>query len=159
MIIAGQRIDFGFCTGSKALKHRGLPMYALMNASEEELYVNMSAAGSRVMAPFSLRQIRIRILWPLPLPKGSGPSQVVYEEWLRVDAAYTRVQMGMAVARVFYNFVEKHRTSLATYRDYPWSLRLDAFYRVWLLGLERVENNVFVADLKYVKYYPNEQEL
>ena len=51
---------------------------------------------------------------------------------------------------------QKHRSRFRSYGDYPWSLRPDAFYKVWLLGLERVENNVFVADLKYVKDYPNE---
>ena len=99
----------------------------------------------------------------------------MYEEWVRVDSSYTRVQVAMAVARVFNNFVEvrcltgwcpfarahaaayqKHRSRFRSYGDYPWSLRPDAFYKVWLLGLERVENNVFVADLKYVKDYPNE---
>ena len=61
-IMAGQRIDFGFCTGARILRHRGMPMYALANASEDELYRNMSAAGIRVMAPFPLRQIRVRFL-------------------------------------------------------------------------------------------------
>ncbi|KAI0713895.1 hypothetical protein C8Q76DRAFT_621083 [Earliella scabrosa] len=153
-IMAGQRIDFGFCTGARILRHRGMPMYALANASEDELYRNMSAAGIRVMAPFPLRQIRVRFLWPLP--HDSDPSELMYEEWVRVDSSYTRVQVAMAVARVFNNFVEKHRSRFRSYGDYPWSLRPDAFYKVWLLGLERVENNVFVADLKYVKDYPNE---
>ena len=62
LIMAGQRIDFGFCTGARILRHRGMPMYALANASEDELYRNMSAAGIRVMAPFPLRQIRVRFL-------------------------------------------------------------------------------------------------
>ncbi|RPD55366.1 hypothetical protein L226DRAFT_468866 [Lentinus tigrinus ALCF2SS1-7] len=149
----GQRIDFGFCSGGR-LKHRGMPMYALSNASEEELYRNMSASGTTVMKPFPLRQIRVRFLWPLP--RGSEPSHEVYDEWVRVDPSYTRVQVAMAVARVFYRFVESNRLYLSQYHDYPWRLRPDAFYRVWLVGLERVENNVFVADLKYVKDYPNE---
>lgn len=45
---------------------------------------------------------------------------------------------------------------LSSLPDYPWLLRPDAFYKVWLLGIERVENNVFVADLRYIKKYPNE---
>ena len=53
--------------------------------------------------------------------------------------------------------IQTHRTSgLGILEDYPWLLRPDAFYRVWLLGLERVEGNLFVVDMKYVKYYPHE---
>ncbi|KAI0697090.1 hypothetical protein C8T65DRAFT_582897 [Cerioporus squamosus] len=149
----GQRIDFGFCSTGR-LKHRGMPMYALANASEQELYRNMSAGGTLVMKPFPLRQIRVRFLWPLP--RGSEPTHEVYDEWVRVDPSFTRVRLAMAVAQVFSRFVEANRLCLSAYRDYPWRLRSDVFYRVWLLGLERVENNVFVADLKYIKDYPNE---
>lgn len=60
-----QRIDFGFCSGGR-LKHRGMPMYALANATEQELYRNMSASGDTVMKPFLLRQIRVRFLVRLP---------------------------------------------------------------------------------------------
>ena len=110
--------------------------------------------------------------WPLPLSEER--SQIVFEEWVKLDSSFTKAQLAMAVAKLFYKFVEvrafcfslpaprsrphqQHRSSeLAGYENYPWLLRRDAFYRVWLLGLERIENNLFVADLKYAKYYPNE---
>lgn len=62
----GQRIDFGFGSSGR-LKHRGMPMYALANAPEQELYRNMSSGGTAVMKPFSLRQIRVRFLVRLHL--------------------------------------------------------------------------------------------
>lgn len=71
MIMAGQRIDFGFGTGQRTLRHRGMPMYALANASEQELDRNMSAAAIRVMAPFPLRQIRVRFLVSPAIPSAA----------------------------------------------------------------------------------------
>ena len=53
--------------------------------------------------------------------------------------------------------IQTHRTSgLGILEDYPWLLRPDAFYRVWLVRLERVESNLFVADLNYALSDPKE---
>lgn len=50
---------------------------------------------------------------------------------------------------------QKNRVKLVGLADYDWLLRPDALHRVWLVELERVENDVFAADLKYVKDYPD----
>ena len=37
---------------------------------------------------------------------------------------------------------------------HEWRLRRDAFYRVWLVGLERTEHDAYEAVLKYVQDFP-----
>ena len=59
-IAAGQRVDFAFCTGSRALRRHGMPMYALANASEEEVSRNMGGGSEAVGALLQLRRIRVR---------------------------------------------------------------------------------------------------
>ncbi|CDO68108.1 hypothetical protein BN946_scf185044.g16 [Trametes cinnabarina] len=155
LIMLGQRIDFSFQTGPRYLKGKGLPVYALANASEGELTRHVAHAGEKVMEPFGLRRIRVRIQWPYP--RGGEVSRMVYEEWIKVELHMSRVQLAMSVARVFRTFFEKHRVVLTTLPDYTWLLRPDGYHRVWLTGLERTENNVFEADLRYVKDYPDPQ--
>ncbi|KAI8974162.1 hypothetical protein BD414DRAFT_424584 [Trametes punicea] len=155
MIMLGQRIDFAFQTGPRHMKGKGMPVYALANASQAELLKHMALGSDKVMEPFGLRRVRIRIQWPYP--RDHEVSHISFEEWTNVDLSMTRVQLAMSVAQVFRTFFEKHRVLLATLPDYTWLLRPDAFHRVWVLGLERTENNVFEADLRYVKDYPSPQ--
>ncbi|KAI9066896.1 hypothetical protein FKP32DRAFT_1621375 [Trametes sanguinea] len=155
MIILGQRIEFSFKVGPRYLKGKGMPVYALANASEAELVRHMTSAGEKVMEPIGLRRIRVRVQWPYP--REDEDSSLLYEEWIKIDLQTPRVQLAMSVARVFQTFFEKHRMVLTTMPDYAWLLRPDAFHRVWLFGIERTENNVFEAELRYVKDYPSPQ--
>ena len=45
---------------------------------------------------------------------------------------------------------------MSRYEAFEFRLRQDAFYRVWLVRLERVESNLFVADLNYALSDPKE---
>ena len=60
LIIAGQRVEFAFATGGRALRRHGMPMYALANASEEELCKNMTGGRDQIGAVWQLRRIRVR---------------------------------------------------------------------------------------------------
>ncbi|OSC96851.1 hypothetical protein PYCCODRAFT_1399761 [Trametes coccinea BRFM310] len=155
MIMLGQRIEFSFKVGPRYLKGKGMPVYALANASEAELLKHMAFGSEKVMEPIGLRRVRIRIQWPYP--REDEVSRLLYEEWIKVELHTPRVQLAMSVARVFQTFFEKHRIVLTTMSDYTWLLRPDSFHRVWLTGIERTENNVFEAELRYVKDYPSPQ--
>ncbi|KAI0354752.1 hypothetical protein OH77DRAFT_1404775 [Trametes cingulata] len=152
MILLGQRIDFSFQTGPRHLKGKGMPVYSLAHAPIAELSKHMSLPGEKVMEPFGLRRIRIRVQWPFPLD--GEMSRITFEEWIKTDVTMTRIQLAMSAAVVFRNFFEKYRIALGALPDYAWYLRPDAFYKVWLVGLERTENNVFSADIRYVRDFP-----
>ncbi|KAI0370026.1 hypothetical protein BV20DRAFT_967012 [Pilatotrama ljubarskyi] len=170
LILLGQRIDFSFQTGPRHLKGKGMPVYSLANAPLAELSKHMLLSGDKVMEPFGLRRIRIRVQvsllqllslaergshafqWPFPLD--GETSYIATEEWINTDVSMTRAQLAMSVAVVFRNFFEKYRVALGALPDYAWYLRPDAFYKIWLVGLERTENNVFAADIRYVRDFP-----
>ncbi|KAH9923752.1 uncharacterized protein BXZ73DRAFT_50887 [Epithele typhae] len=154
----GQRVQFAFRIGSRSVRRYGMPMYALANATEEEVAKHMADGRERVkelMRQVLLKRVRVRFEWPIP---GEDAGFFHYEEWVKFDSKCTKARFAMTVARVFQTFVEKHYYLPDPHgpADSPWVLRPDAFYRVWLHGLERVENSVFVAHLRYIKRYPNE---
>ncbi|KAI0823779.1 hypothetical protein BC628DRAFT_478393 [Trametes gibbosa] len=153
MIEHGQNITFSFQTGPKHVANKGLPVYALAMTSREELCKHMLSAREQVMASFGLKRVRFRIQWPFP--RDDGLDLLTHEEWVKVDGSTTRMQLAMLAADVFRQFFDKHRMPLSAIADYAWLLKPDAFYRVWLVGLERVESNVFAVDLKYVKDHPS----
>ncbi|KAH9857409.1 hypothetical protein C2E23DRAFT_881029 [Lenzites betulinus] len=178
MIEDGQKIAFSFQAGPKHLAGKGIPVYALAMTSKEELGKHISLAREQVMKSFGLKRVLIRIQWPFS--REEGFDLLTFEEWVKVDASTTRLQLAMLTADVFRQFFEvcppslhrissiissintsdlapsqKHRMPLAALANYPWLLKPDAFYRVWLVGLERVESNVFAVDMTYVKDHPS----
>ena len=54
------RLDFVFGTGSRSLRRHGMPMYALANASEDELARNMVSGKETVRTLLDLRRIQVR---------------------------------------------------------------------------------------------------
>ena len=70
LIIAGQRVEFAFATGGRALRRHGMPMYALANASEEELCKNMTGGRDQIGAVWQLRRIRVRFEVRRAAPSG-----------------------------------------------------------------------------------------
>ncbi|KAI0648566.1 hypothetical protein C8Q79DRAFT_906357 [Trametes meyenii] len=151
-IMLGQRIDFAFQSASTYMRNKGIPVYALAMAPKEELVKHIARGNETVMEPFKLRRVCVRVQWPFPREGGLG--YIMHEEWITVNASTTKVQIAMATAGVFRKFYEKFRIPLGSMSESEWVMRQDAFYRVWLTGLERTGNNIFTADLKYVKDYP-----
>ncbi|EJF57986.1 hypothetical protein DICSQDRAFT_173353 [Dichomitus squalens LYAD-421 SS1] len=154
--VVGQKIEFSFNRNARPfLRQRGIPMYALLCASAAALHRIVLGARTKVLTNVALRRIRIRFVWPHPA--GYEPAAEVYEEWVPVNDTLTRLQLAMLVAQVFNRFVEQQRTSrLSHYEVFEFRLRQDAFYRVWLVRLERVESNLFIADLNYAVSDPDE---
>ncbi|KAI0669352.1 hypothetical protein C8Q78DRAFT_978314 [Trametes maxima] len=155
-IMLGQRIDFAFQSASTHIRNKGLPIYTLAMASEGELIKHIARGSETVMESFKLRRICVRVQWPFPREGGLG--YIMHEEWVTVNASTTKVQIAMATAGVFRNFYEKFRIPLGSLSESEWVMGQDAFYRVWLTGLERTGNNVFTADLRYVKDYPTPEQ-
>ncbi|OJT08538.1 hypothetical protein TRAPUB_544 [Trametes pubescens] len=147
-----QRIEFRFQGGPEYLPGQGMPVYVLATVPEMELYKYVQSALDTVMQPLGTRKVRIRIQWPCP--RDGKLDLLTFEESVEVDASTNRLHVGMLAAEVFWKFFESYRTRLVALADYSWLLRPDALHRVWLIGLERVENDVFAADLRYVKDYP-----
>ncbi|KAI0761517.1 hypothetical protein BD413DRAFT_590084 [Trametes elegans] len=139
--------------GARHVRGKGMPVYALLSASAEELGRHMARGRETVMEPFGLRKACICIQWPFP--RGDGYAHVSVEECIHVDPTMTKVHLAMNVAKVFNRFYEKHRVSLGVLPEYAWLLRPDAMFRVWLTALEHTENDVFVAEFKYAKDYPD----
>lgn len=124
------------------------------------------------MGTFVLNDVlTVAIQWPCP--RDGRLDRFTFEESVMVDESTTRLQMGMLAAQSFSKFFEvstryifklrdladlihsqKNRVKFARLADYDWFLRPDALHRVWLVELERVENDVYAADLRYVKDYP-----
>ncbi|KAI0628907.1 hypothetical protein C8Q77DRAFT_1067503 [Trametes polyzona] len=153
-IILGQRIDFSFQSSQRYMSGKGMPIYALATVSQAELERRMKNPHDQVMEGINMQRLRLRSRAQWPFPRNGKMEYLIFDEWIKVDTSTSRVQLAMQAARVFVGFFEKHRVPLSALPDYPWALRQDGFYRVWLVGLERTENNVFTADLKYVKDYP-----
>ncbi|KAM5531289.1 hypothetical protein V8D89_015044 [Ganoderma adspersum] len=146
----GQKVEFALRASRKAyLRKYGVPMCALLGATEDALRGAVVGGGARSVASMnvSLRRVRIRIVWPQPATMASRTA--VYEEWVRIDESTTKVQLGMLVAKVFFGFLEEKTAALSQEETFEWRLRPDALYRTWLVGLERVETNLFVAYLRY----------
>ncbi|KAI1787720.1 hypothetical protein LXA43DRAFT_895818 [Ganoderma leucocontextum] len=150
----GRKVDFSLRGSRKTyLRKYGVPMYVLLNASEDTLQKHVTGGGTKVLAHVNLRRIRIRFIWPQP-PTMSA-SAAVYDEWVRIDESVTKVQLAMLVAKVFNGFVEQQKTGdLSRMHTSKWRLRPDALYRTWLVRLERVETKVFVADVRYALHDP-----
>ncbi|KAM5532970.1 hypothetical protein V8D89_013367 [Ganoderma adspersum] len=146
----GQKVEFAMRASRKAyLRKYGVPMCALLGATEDALRGAVVGGGARSVASMnvSLRRVRIRIVWPQPATMAFRAA--VYEEWVRIDESTTKVQLGMLVAKVFFGFLEEKTAALSQEETFEWRLRPDALYRTWLVGLERVETNLFVAYLRY----------
>ncbi|PIL33304.1 hypothetical protein GSI_04754 [Ganoderma sinense ZZ0214-1] len=144
----GQKVEFALRASRKAyLRKYGVPMYALLCAAEDALRNVMVGGSARSVAGVGLRRVRIRFVWPQSPTVSASP--VVYDQWVRIDESTTKVQLGMLVAKVFYGFLTQKATGLSQDPAFEWRVRPDALYRTWLTRLERVETNVFVADLRY----------
>uniref|UniRef100_A0A5K1JTS9 Cell surface hydrophobicity-associated protein n=1 Tax=Ganoderma boninense TaxID=34458 RepID=A0A5K1JTS9_9APHY len=144
----GRKIEFALRASRKAyLRKYGVPLYALLCASEDALQKVMVGGSACSVAGVGLRRVRIRFVWPQS-PTVS-PSPVMYEQWVRIDESTTKVQLGMLVAKVFYGFLTQKTAELSREQTFEWRVRPDALYRTWLTRLERVETNVFIADLRY----------
>ncbi|EIW61075.1 uncharacterized protein TRAVEDRAFT_46299 [Trametes versicolor FP-101664 SS1] len=155
MASRGRRITFTIQGGAAAayIAGYGMPVYALATVSESELLYHMQSPLDTVMPLLGTRNIRIRIQWPCP--RDGRLDRFTFEESVMVDESTTRLRMGMLAAQSFCKFFEKNRVKFAGLADYDWLLRPDALHRVWLVELERVENDVYAADLRYVKDYPD----
>ncbi|KAI0328040.1 hypothetical protein GY45DRAFT_1326841 [Cubamyces sp. BRFM 1775] len=151
-IIESPHVMFSFKTGPRHLRRMGMPVYTLANASEDKLLEHMSGGTAKVLRSVSgLRRIRIRIQWPLPNELREPLMNA--EEWIEVNESTTKIQLAMKVAHLCNTFFEKYRWAPA-FIGYEWCLRRDAFYRVWLVGLERTEHDVFEVVLRYVQDFP-----
>ena len=61
--VVGQKIEFSFNRHTKPyLRNRGVPMYALLGASEAALQRIVCAAKTRVLADVTHRKVRIRFV-------------------------------------------------------------------------------------------------
>ncbi|KAI0657083.1 hypothetical protein C8Q70DRAFT_1055977 [Cubamyces menziesii] len=151
-IMESPSIVFSFKTGPRHLRRMGMPVYALATASKDELLKHMSGGTTKVLKSLGgLRQICIRIQWPLL--DELRYQHIRTDEWVKVDESMSKIQLAMDVAYLCNRFFEKYRW-ISQDSTSEWHLRRDAFYRVWLVGLERTGHDVFEVVLKYVQDFP-----
>ncbi|KAJ8488443.1 hypothetical protein ONZ51_g3585 [Trametes cubensis] len=153
-IMESPSIVFSFKTGPRHLRRMGMPVYALATASKDELLKHMSGGAS--YAATSWREYPPEAHTPAlqwPLLDELRYQHIRTDEWVKVDESMSKIQLAMDVAYLCNRFFEKYRW-ISQDSASEWHLRRDAFYRVWLVGLERTGHDVFEVVLKYVQDFP-----